>query len=114
MQEESFTTDEESFITYEESFSTMLRDAEWWDVKFFHKNEILPDDTWFIEDYEKCFEKEISYGVVLHPYVLDVMRSWKLLKLIQRQAQKWMLQENKFMLYVSQVPGRVSTSQEDD
>ena len=52
MQEESFTTDEESFITYEESFSTMLRDAEWWDVKFFHKNEILPADAWFIEDYE--------------------------------------------------------------
>ena len=27
--------------------------------------------------------------------------------------QKGMLQENKFMLYVSQVPGRVSTSQRD-
>ena len=57
--------------------------------------------------------KEISYGVVLHPYVLDDMRSWKLLKLIQRQAQKWKLQENKFMLYVFQVPGRVSTDQND-
>ena len=38
MQEVSSTTDEESFTTDEESFSTMLRDAEWWDVKFFHKN----------------------------------------------------------------------------
>ena len=46
------TTDKESFTTDEESFSTMLRDAEWWDVKFFHKNEILPADAWFIEDYE--------------------------------------------------------------
>ena len=35
-----------------ESFSTMLRDAECWEVKFFHRNEILPEDIWFIEDYE--------------------------------------------------------------
>ena len=48
------------------------------------------------------------------PVYFDDMRRWKLLKLIQCQAQMWMLQENKFMLYVSQVPGRVSTSQEDD
>lgn len=113
MQEESFTTDEESFITYEDSFSTMLRDAEWWDVKFFHKNEILPEDIWFIEDYEGDVLK--SQGNLIRscttPVCFEDMRRWKLLKLIQRQAQMWMLQENKFMLYVSQVPGRVSTSQ---
>ena len=53
----------------------MIRDAEWWDVKFFHKNEILPADAWFIEDYEGVILKkveEISYGVVLHPYVLMI------------------------------------------
>ena len=50
--EESYSTDEESLTTDEGSFSTMIRDAEWWDVKFFHKNEILPADAWFIEDYE--------------------------------------------------------------
>ena len=75
-------------------------------LKIYDSLKIMKEMFWKV--------KEISYGVVLHPYVLDVMRSWKLLKLIQRQAQKWMLQENKFMLYVSQVPGRVSTSQEDD
>ena len=48
------------------------------------------------------------------PVCFEDMSGWKLLKLIQCQAQKWKLQENKFMLYVSQVPGRVSTSQEDD